>query len=93
MIDLKSERLLTLREAAQRLPGSPAISTLHRWRQRGIHGIQLETCLIGGKRFTSEAALQRFVDSVTAAVDARETCYETTESEDEVTRQLDQLGL
>jgi len=65
MIDL-SESLLTLTSAAQSLPGKPHSSTLHRWRLRGIRGVRLETILIGGVRYTSREALQRFFNATTA---------------------------
>lgn len=66
-IDLQGECLLSLAEAAKKLPGRPHISTVHRWRQRGVRGIKLETVLIGGRRFTSDAALAEFVRSTTLA--------------------------
>lgn len=66
-IQLDSESLLTLQAAARSLPGHPHISTLHRWRLRGIRGVRLETCLIGGSRYTSKEALQCFIDSTSKA--------------------------
>ncbi len=69
MIDLQSESLLSLPAAAKSLPGRPHIASLYRWFQRGVHGVKLETILVGGKRFTSREALQRFADCLTA-VDA-----------------------
>ncbi|MBL9165831.1 MAG: DUF1580 domain-containing protein [Planctomycetaceae bacterium] len=67
MIDVGEERLLPLQAAANALPGCPHISTLHRWRMRGVRGVLLETCLIGGKRYTSREALLRFVEATTFA--------------------------
>jgi hypothetical protein len=67
MIDLATESLLSITDAAKSLPGRPHVSTLHRWRLRGIRGIKLETILLGGKRLTSREALQRFADRTTAA--------------------------
>jgi DNA-binding sugar fermentation-stimulating protein len=66
MIDFGNENAITLREAARQAPGQPHVSTLHRWRRRGIRGVCLETCLVGGKRFTSKEALDRFFQTVTA---------------------------
>lgn len=60
MIDLTAERLLTLNEAAALLPGRPSIATLWRWRTKGIRGRKLECVVIGGRPYTSLAALQRF---------------------------------
>jgi Protein of unknown function (DUF1580) len=65
MIELASEPLLTFREAARELPGSRHVSTLHRWRRCGIRGNKLETLVIGGRRYTSLAALQRFAQLTT----------------------------
>jgi hypothetical protein len=69
MIDAEREELLTLTEAANSLPGRPNITTLWRWRNRGVRGVRLETVLVGGKRFTSREALARFHQAVNAAAD------------------------
>jgi hypothetical protein len=66
-IDIRSEDLLSLTEAVRRLPGRPHISTLHRWRMRGVGGFRLETVKIGGRRFTSAEAIERFARRVTDA--------------------------
>ena len=70
-IDLRQDSLLTLSAAAQSLPGRPHVSTLHRWRLRGSKGIKLETVMIGGVRYTSLEALQKFVEQTTAAADGQ----------------------
>lgn len=70
-IDIQSDRILTFQEAARSLPGTPHLSTLHRWRLKGIRGVRLKSCLIGGKRYTSREALQQFVDATSAATDRR----------------------
>lgn len=72
MIDLKSEAILSLPTAAKSLPGRPHLASLYRWFQRGVRGVRLETILIGGKRFTSHEAIQRFADRLTA-IDAGDT--------------------
>lgn len=66
-IDLDNETICTLSEAAAGL--DLHVSTLHRWRLRGIKGIRLETCRIGGRRVTSREAVQRFNEQVTAVAD------------------------
>jgi hypothetical protein len=63
MIDIHSEQLLSLGQAARRLPGHPALSTLWRWQIKGVLGVRLETVLVGGRRYTSVEALSRFVES------------------------------
>ncbi len=61
MIDLTQERAISLPEAARMVPPKGVhLSTLYRWFQHGIRGIRLETAMIGGKRVTSEEALDRF---------------------------------
>lgn len=66
-IELSSEELRSLSAAANTLPRRPHVSTLWRWAQRGIRGIRLETILIGGRRYTSDEALDRFFTAATAA--------------------------
>ena len=70
MIELGSERILTLTEAAGYVPGRKPgkkahVSTLHRWAQRGVNGIRLETQKLGGVVVTSLEALQRFSERCT----------------------------
>jgi hypothetical protein len=67
VIDSQTETVLTFAEASKRLLTRPDISTLHRWRKRGIRNQRLETLLIGGKRCTSVEALERFFAAATAA--------------------------
>ena len=72
MLDIQSEEIISLQEAAGRLPRrrggkKPHVATLYRWSQQGCQGIRLEVCQIGGTRCTSVQALQRFFDRLTAA--------------------------
>jgi hypothetical protein len=67
MIDILNEQLLRLNEAAKRLPGQPHRSSLERWTHDGVRGRRLETVLIGGRRYTSLEALQRFAAATSAA--------------------------
>lgn len=64
MIDIRNERLLSLTELPDHLPKRRGkkinISTIYRWAQRGCRGKRLETCTIGGIRYTSFEALNRF---------------------------------
>ena len=65
MINLQDEQLLSFTEAVGHLPSgvSPVQSTWWRWFKQGVSGVKLETVKIGGRRFTSLAALQRFIES------------------------------
>jgi hypothetical protein len=60
------ESIISLAQAARETPTRPDVSTVWRWSLRGIQGVTLETCLIGGKRCTSREALQRFHERVNA---------------------------
>lgn len=70
MIDPSKENICTLAKAANSVPGGPVhVSTVHRWRLKGVKGIRLETFMRGGVRFTSQEALERFFAASTAAAD------------------------
>lgn len=58
---MQDEHLLTVAEASHECPARPSIRTIWRWMQRGIRGIQLESLVIGGRRYTSREALARFI--------------------------------
>ncbi len=60
MIDISSEDLLSLGEAAKLIPGRPHCTTIWRWSCRGVAGVQLESIKLGRTRYTSREALQRF---------------------------------
>lgn len=71
-IDPTKEKLLRFTEAAkhrllERAGKGVHVSTLHRWHSVGVHGVKLETLMLGGIRVTSPEALLRFIAGVTAA--------------------------
>ena len=63
-IDLQSEELLSLTDAARALPAidgkRPHPSTIWRWCRRGIRDIRLEHVRLGHRVCTSREALSRF---------------------------------
>ena len=65
MIKLNSEQIIPIRQASQVLPGNPHLSTIYRWIRYGYQHVYLETLMVGGRRFTTHEALQRFVDKLT----------------------------
>ena len=67
MIDISTENLITISEAARRLPGRVAFSTIWRWALQGVRCVRLETTVIGGRRYTSIEAMQRFSERCLAA--------------------------
>ncbi|MHB8956041.1 MAG: DUF1580 domain-containing protein [Pirellulaceae bacterium] len=69
-IDLTTETPKTLAKAAHTLPGGAVhVSTMHRWRMKGVRGVRLETFLRGGIRYTTDEAIRRFFAATTAAAD------------------------
>jgi hypothetical protein len=72
LIDYTSEHtfpLLRLRLEIN-LPISPA--TCWRWALRGVRGRRLETFLIGGRRYTSREAVDRFLNHLNGPRAAQE---------------------
>lgn len=74
---LEHEELISLHAAARLVPSSRTpgtsgihVATIHRWSRKGIKGKRLETVLVGGVRYTSAAALARFVRSLNEGVPA-----------------------
>jgi hypothetical protein len=96
-IDIETEWLLSLSEAAKELPGRPHISTLHRWRLRGVRGVKLDTVLVGGRRFTSREALVRFTDRINSgeakAVTGHRTVRERERAIERAERELKAAGI
>ncbi|NLX98218.1 MAG: DUF1580 domain-containing protein [Rhodopirellula sp.] len=64
------EQLLALGQAMHELPNRPSPSTAWRWYRKGIRGVRLETVVVGGRRYTSREALDRFLSAVTSAADS-----------------------
>lgn len=97
MIDISSESLLTISQAAKSLPGRPHTSTLWRWVNRGVRNYRLETCMIGGRRFTSQEALARFFRRLSGAVSNEQaplqTSCERTRADAEADKILDRAGI
>ena len=62
-INVNRERLLTVSAAAKSLPERRHIATVWRWLHAGCRGVKLESVLIGGRRYTSKEAIQRFIAS------------------------------
>jgi hypothetical protein len=66
-----SQKYYLLTEAAKLLPSCPHISTLHRWRLRGVRGVKLPTVMVGGRRMVTADELGRFIEAVTCAADGQ----------------------
>lgn len=57
--------LISLQDAAKMVPGQAKgrihIMTLYRWATTGVQGHRLQTTRIGGRIFTKEAWIQKFM--------------------------------
>jgi hypothetical protein len=71
MIDVSSEHVISLADAARLLPARragkrPHVSCIYRWTTTGCRGVVLEKVQIGATRCTSREALERFFSALTA---------------------------
>lgn len=68
-LDLRTEQGVPLREVPQWIPKRNGKkvhhSTVYRWATKGVRGRILETVLIGGIRYTTVEAIERFADAPT----------------------------
>jgi len=88
------ENMISLVEAARSLPGRPHASSLYRWCRKGVRGVKLQTWLVGGRRYTTIAALEQFIAATTAAADGEPVPTRTTRRRDTAIRAAERdLGL
>jgi hypothetical protein len=73
------DRPITFNKAAKYLPEDcrPCDATWWRWWKKGIRGIRLQTLLIGGRRYTTAAAVQEWITKVTAAANGEPPAVRT----------------
>jgi hypothetical protein len=88
VIDVNSETIILFSELARRLPrrrkSRPThVSTIHRWRQRGVDGVRLEAVRLGGTWVTSLEAYARFCDALTRQATTNAMPVERTRASDE----------
>ena len=95
IIDITTEKLLTIAQAAERLQVSRA--TITTWIKRGTNGVRLEAIKFGSNWRTSEEAIQRFGDCQTPSFEIhshttplRRIAAELL-SEEQIQDQLDEL--
>lgn len=91
------EHLLSITVAAREVPGRPHVSTIWRWVNRGVRGVKLETIMVGGRRFTSREALERFNQRITAVTAGEPLPVRTTRQRardiDQARRDLAEAGI
>jgi hypothetical protein len=59
--NLLKETLITPEQAQQYLPVQKTVTTIKYWINVGCEGKKLESVKVGGRRYTSIEALQRFI--------------------------------
>ena len=62
MRDGEHYRLIS--QQAKRLPNRPAASTVWRWATKGTRGEVLDSKIIGGQRYVSDEAMDRFLTAL-----------------------------
>ncbi len=60
MSDEHRESYFLLTAGRERIASHPSPATLYRWALKGVRGIKLETVMMGGRRYTSDEAVDRF---------------------------------
>ncbi len=98
MIDIQSETVIPLTKAAKRVPSRNGrtvhVSTIWRWTMRGVHGIKLESLLVGGTRCTSVEAIGRFIQRLNCTGDECDDCMGHPDRAHEAAEaELDRLGV
>jgi hypothetical protein len=96
MIDPAQETAIAFDEAPKHIPSRPHISTLHRWRLRGVRGRRLETFLSGGRRFTTLEAIARFLhpdESECTGPAARDAEADQIQRAQVAGHELDKIGI
>ncbi|QDU47370.1 hypothetical protein Mal52_58990 [Symmachiella dynata] len=89
MIDLSTEDVFPVSEAPKHIPGRPSQASCWRWVLHGVGGIKLESILIGGKRFVSAEAVQRFCDRRTALADGDTRPVRTSRQQERAMQQAE----
>jgi hypothetical protein len=107
MIDLKTEKPLSLAQAAKLIPPTRQdkgvhASTLVRWILHGPRGVRLEAARLGGRWITSPEALERFSAALTAqyvtpsiqpSVSSQKDSLRRSRQQERVEQELAALGL
>ncbi|WP_254512273.1 DUF1580 domain-containing protein [Anatilimnocola floriformis] len=92
MISIETETLITLPQAARRIPTHPHPATVHRWAMSG----KLEWVWIGGRRYRSLEAIKRMFARDNGSVDSPPVSASFAERRRQIAeadREADELGL
>ncbi|MBL8817171.1 MAG: DUF1580 domain-containing protein [Planctomyces sp.] len=93
-IDIERETLISFSDARSSFKDGrrKSLATLHRWRLSGIRGTRLETVLIGGARYTSLEAIDRFLIALNAEDDAAKPVITASQRQRQSEAAQDTLG-
>jgi hypothetical protein len=97
LIDLTTETLIALGDAARLLPRKANgkrihIKTVARWCLYGVQGIKLESLKLGRERYTSKEACQRFAESLTGSRLVGRSTIDRSRADQEAERRLKHEG-
>ncbi len=72
MIDLSTEPVEPFSALARKVPSRTGkngvhVATVWRWAKNGVHGVKLDSVMVGGTWMSSVPALHRFFAATTAA--------------------------
>lgn len=90
-IDLLSETRVSLTALAREL--NLSVSTCWRWDKGGIRGHRLECFSLGGRRYTTREALERFVAATNGESVQAETPRQRERQIELAERRADELGV
>lgn len=94
---LARENPLTFSEVSKWLPKRNGkkvhYSTVYRWATKGVRGRVLETIRVGGVRYTSVQALERFLSAPTPTETAEPVSAPLNAELAAIQRHLDEAGL
>jgi Protein of unknown function (DUF1580) len=96
-IDPSIDTLIPLKLVSKLVPGRTgkgiALTTVFRWAFRGCRGAKLQTILVGGQRYTTQLALDRFIAAINQSDSAHPISAITHEQQRRVEAALDFEGL
>ncbi|MHB0954758.1 MAG: DUF1580 domain-containing protein [Pirellulaceae bacterium] len=96
MINIESEQLIGLTDAAKIVPSRPSLRTVFRWALKGYgpQKLKLETLKVGQSRMTSREAIHRFIAKINEDSQQRPSRTKTQRTRiDAAKRRLAQDGI
>ncbi len=80
-------------EAPRYIPSRPSASTVYRWSVRGSKGVVLETGTIGGRRYTTREAVERFLEATNRPIRKKWSAEESSRSHKRAMEELAAEGI